>query len=1282
MPKRKRLEENKGDQIITKFFQRSTRTGRNAASNPVTTESKKRSATQRVPSSQRAMSSSRATSSKETSSSANTSASASSSRHSSAASKPSPSRSKEPQIDTSPILEAFKRQELKQRQKAATGSNTKGDGKEECDPRPHSKEYSSKKGLTSAGTAGETAKTGMQGSKEKALPKRRLEYEGGDKTEAGSKKKQKQDVSFKISESKWEEFKVNLASSPTFKIKPGMLSKKAKEASLTENVNTESAEEPQTETGQSQSGEGSISQPDVPKIVVDQSNDSVSGPIINSPLKVQKFPAGSLKISEALKKVIQDKMKASPLKVAPIVPKDAAEGSTSEINREHPEPVDDMEGDKITHITPLKIRAFYPFEKGHISPLDRSLPIGAGKSQVTKTPQSKGEEIVPGSRHGKVTEEAIKPPGESVSGAEKPRGVMSLFQELKLSVKDLQDQEEETSEESQSSSATPARSTSQPAGEKAASSIKMNIAKLKQIIKAPSLSPQTSAANSPAPSDKGGESPRGTETKPSPGSESLRKGEDVGADDEKQHADYIRNLPSALTALEKQVGDSGVKHSDFTKDRLEDSEPEEVDLEESKAFDSDEEYGLESDDSDDDLLLMPVANLKDIQSASLRPPPCTPQKLSESQEMQCSPMSPATQVPAPRDVNFKFSLDDLLAEQNKTVGREPRRLRDVTDELMADVRQGGFRRMVADLEREEHECSDSDREGKLENPKHKKFVRDRNLKKMEIPDMHPGETVFNSKDMGRLFDFPGSLTPVSCGLVPPLDQDDPLHLLLTSPDYLEDMLTSGTLEDMYAYDVCPEPLQRWLFFLMSISRDQHVVNSAYKTLTSVFMSNWSLEEDDNPVWLPSLADVTRALLNYGAQLHDLYPLTSARPSFNEEDVSLPLHDSEKENQNGNVPSDTRGSQEGQRGLPAVNLVYILQTLSKLNAPPRDGTFRIYSEQDLVHLVCLLCRTLLDVQLRGLAVQFEFQSCISEILDWFEEERWPRIVAELCSSLPQLSSHHHNLVTLARHMPCTERGRYLQRRLSLCIMRKLLWKGRGRDGSTEVAESKGIGAENMDVDVQLTELTPLLPDCQMKNILELVSSERESQNSSQESDDGGRSFENDREAYYLLSTLVHLIDMGVGNEPLPTSQRDALAQVIHHLNSISGNIRDNIKLFHRSKVKNLVMRTVSKLNLLKDGMKKTQQSLFSYIKEQKSETPEQRGHRLEESGSSPIWKSGQLSETNCEDSESGTHRSGRLSAMSVESNMTGTASTRLASPEDEDQHSPIEQTIEPEGQHVT
>ncbi|XP_078587163.1 uncharacterized protein LOC144868623 isoform X1 [Branchiostoma floridae x Branchiostoma japonicum] len=1267
MPKRKRLEDSKGDQIITKFFQRSTQTGRNVASNSVTTESKKRAASHRVPRSQRAMSSSQDTSS--SSASTSRSASVSSSKHSSAVSKPTPSRSKAPQTDTSPILEAFKRQELRQKQKAATGSNTKEDGKEECDSRPVSKEDSSKKGLSSSGTSGETAERGL---KEKALPKRRLQYEGGDKTEDGSKKKQKSDISFKISESKLEEFKVNLASSPKFKIKPETLSKKAKKAPLTENANAESKEGPSTETLQNQSGEGSSSQSDLLKITVDQSKDATSGPNIKTPLKVQKLTASSLRISEALKKVLQDKIKASPLK-APNVPKDASGESASEINQEHPEPVDDMEGDKTTHVTPLRIRAFYPFEKGHISPLDRSLPTDAGKSQVTKTPQSKEEEIAPGSRLGKVTDQPIKHPGESVAGTEKPRGVMSLFQELKLSVKDRQDQEDETPEDPQSSSATPLR-VNQPAGEKTASSIKMNIAKLKQIIKAPSLSPQTSAANSPAPSDKGGESGEGgTETKLSPGSESLRKGEDAEVDNDKQQADHIklqRNFLSTLTGKEKQVGDSDVKHA---ADHQEDSEPEDTVLEESKAFDSDEEIGLDSDDSDDDLLHMPVANLKDIQSASVRPPPSTPQKLWESQEIQCSPMSPATEVPVPGDVNFRFSLDDLLAEQNKTVGREPRRLRDVTDELMADVRQGGFARVLADMEREEHEGSDSDREGKLENPRHKKFVRDRNLKKMEIPDMHPGETVFNSKDMGKLFDFPGSLTLASCGLVPPLDQDDPLHLLLASPDCLEDMLTSGTLQDMYAYDVCPEPLQRWLFFLMSISRDQHVVNSAYKTLTCVLMSDWILEEEeDSPVWLPSLADVTRALLNYGAQLQDLYPLTSARPSFNKEDVSLPIQDAEKENQNGNVPSHTSGSREGFRGLPAVNLVYILQTLSKLNAPPRNCTLRVYSERDLVHLVCMLCRILLDVQLRGLAVQFEFQSCISEILDWFEDERWPKIVADLCSSLPHLSSHHHNLLTLARHMPCTERGRYLQRRLSLCIVRKLLRQGRSRDGSTEAGESTGSGTASMDDDVQLAELTPLLPDCQMKNILDLVSSERESQSSSQESDDGGRSFENDREAYYLLSTLVHLIDMVVGNEPLPTSEREGLVQVIQHLNSISGSIRDNIKLFHRSKVKNLVMRTVAKMNFLKDGMKKTQQSLFSYMKEQNSETPEQQGHSLEESGSSPIWKSGQLSETNCEDSESGTHHSGRLSAMSVESNLTGTASTRLASPEHEDQHSPTEQ----------
>ncbi|XP_006816431.1 uncharacterized protein LOC100370605 [Saccoglossus kowalevskii] len=229
------------------------------------------------------------------------------------------------------------------------------------------------------------------------------------------------------------------------------------------------------------------------------------------------------------------------------------------------------------------------------------------------------------------------------------------------------------------------------------------------------------------------------------------------------------------------------------------------------------------------------------------------------------------------------------------------------------------------------------------------------------------------------------------------------------------------------------------------------------------------------------------------------------------------------------------------------------TLEKLLSSASPGGLPGYTDQEIVTLVCLISKVALETQLRYLAVQVDFQMCIAVLLECFRPEDWTDKTFEICQCLPLITNHHHNMVYIVQILPTnTQRGRYLKRRLSYSMLSKLL------------SSNNNINQISVKTSLKVNDLLQILQICKPTNDAD----------------------------YYELNSIVMLVDMCIGNEPLRSTEKEDLERVAQKLRSLSGDIRETVRCLYRSKVKDLLVRTASKLTFMYQGM--TQRTLFSFM----------------------------------------------------------------------------------------
>ncbi|NXW00797.1 SLF2 protein, partial [Fregetta grallaria] len=556
-------------------------------------------------------------------------------------------------------------------------------------------------------------------------------------------------------------------------------------------------------------------------------------------------------------------------------------------------------------------------------------------------------------------------------------------------------------------------------------------------------------------------------------------------------------------------------------------------------FDSEDENLECSPDDDDDEeeeeLFMP---LQEILSSSPKPQAGT---LEESclDSFSQDTMTPLLKLhlckpPVVSQVSYVNSLEHLLKEKE-----ESKRVDELEKRLQEDLR--GRETDSSDREDEENGSGDEDL-----SEEHRAFIKRFSVIAHAIPDYHPGEDIFDLSASGKIFsqhDFDLR----NFHFIP----QNPIEKLLLSSDVTQQLslAINGFLSSAYSCILCPVPILKWLFQVMSVHPDYCVSTQILGRLMEITLKNASISDEQSKPWIPSLADLSAVFVNMGVAFRSLFPLQHLQPNFNECDILSQMQKTMSKQQ---PRGDLTSASPAFSSLPENNLINVIKFLGFCTTVIQGG----YTDQEILLLLLLLFKISLEKQLKQIPL-IDFQCLFIKLLISIKD--WDTKMPELCLAMSELSSHHHNLLWLVQLVPSwIIRGREVRRRLSLVIISKLLNK-------------KHIEIPD-DSDKQLSLLHQFLVYMKPSNLLKKMREGREQQNA----DVDHLHTELEQEAYYLIYILLHLVSEASFFDVVNSNQRQHLLKLCGALDKhIKCDIREDARLFYRTKVKDLVARVYGK-----------------------------------------------------------------------------------------------------------
>uniref|UniRef100_A0A8C9F465 Coiled-coil SMC6 And NSE5 INteracting (CANIN) domain-containing protein n=1 Tax=Pavo cristatus TaxID=9049 RepID=A0A8C9F465_PAVCR len=245
------------------------------------------------------------------------------------------------------------------------------------------------------------------------------------------------------------------------------------------------------------------------------------------------------------------------------------------------------------------------------------------------------------------------------------------------------------------------------------------------------------------------------------------------------------------------------------------------------SFDSEDET-LEcilDDDDDDDETFIP---LQEILSSSSRPQ--TEALEGDSFDDLFKGTTALThhlsKPPVGTQVSYVNSLEHLLKEKEQS-----KRL----DELEKRLRE--------DIQRKESDSSDGENEDAVENgdlsEEHRAFIKRFSVVAHAIPDYHPGEDVFDLSISGKIFNQ-HDLDLRNFHFIP----QNPIEKLLVSSDVTQQLFLAvhGFLSS-YSCSVCPVPVLKWLFQMMSVHPSYFVSTQILDKLIEITLNNGEFLRD-------------------------------------------------------------------------------------------------------------------------------------------------------------------------------------------------------------------------------------------------------------------------------------------------------------------------------------------------------------------------------------------------------------------------------------------------------
>ncbi|XP_008532486.1 SMC5-SMC6 complex localization factor protein 2 isoform X2 [Equus przewalskii] len=568
-------------------------------------------------------------------------------------------------------------------------------------------------------------------------------------------------------------------------------------------------------------------------------------------------------------------------------------------------------------------------------------------------------------------------------------------------------------------------------------------------------------------------------------------------------------------------------------------------------FDSDEEslgYNLDSDEEEETL-----KSLEEIMALNFNQTPATtgkPPALSKGLRPQSSEYTEHV-----CSGTYTNTLERLVKEMEDT-----QRLDELQKQLQEDIRQG---RGIKSAVRIGDEDSTDDEDGLLE--EHREFLKKFSVTIDAIPDHHPGEEIFNFFNSGKIFNQ-YTLDLRDSGFI---GQSAVEKLILKSGKTDQIFLTTqGFLTSAYHYVQCPVPVLKWLFRMMSVHTNCIVSVQILSTLMEITIRNDTFS--DSPVWpwIPSLSDIAAVFFNMGIDFRSLFPLENLQPDFNEDNLV-----SETQMTLGEKGSEDSSFKPIFSALPETNILNVVKFLGLCTSIHPEG----YQDREVMLLILMLFKMSLEKQLKQIPL-VDFQSLLINLMKNIRD--WNTKVPELCLAISELSSHPHNLLWLVQLVPnWTSRGRQLRQCLSLVIISKLL------DEKHEDIPN----ASNLQVSVLHRYLVQMKPSDLLKKMV--LKKRTEQPNGTI---DESLHLELEKQAYYLTYILLHLVGEVSCSHSFSSGQRKHFVHLCGALEKhVKCDIREDARLFYRTKVKDLVARIHGKWQEIIQNCRPTQGQLHDF-----------------------------------------------------------------------------------------
>ncbi|KAM9548820.1 SMC5-SMC6 complex localization factor protein 2 isoform 2-T2 [Guaruba guarouba] len=520
------------------------------------------------------------------------------------------------------------------------------------------------------------------------------------------------------------------------------------------------------------------------------------------------------------------------------------------------------------------------------------------------------------------------------------------------------------------------------------------------------------------------------------------------------------------------------------------------------SFDSeDESLECNLDDNDDDEVLVP---LQEILFSSSKPQAGNLEESSGSfSPVNTSPLLKLhlSQPPVVSQVSYVNSLEHLLKEKE-----ESKRIDELEKRLQEDLQ--GKEADSSDGEDEENAAGDEDL-----SEEHRAFIKRFSVVTHAIPDYHPGEDIFDLSTSGKIFSQ-HDLDFRNFHFIP----QNPIEKLLLNSSVTQQLslAINGFLSSAYGCILCPIPILKWLFQVMSVHPDYCVSTQILDRLMEITLKNASISDEQSKPWIPSLADVSAVFVNMGVAFRSLFPLQQLQPNFNEYDILSQMQETVSKHQPG---GGLTSASPAFSSLPENNLINVIKFLGFCTTVIQGG----YTDQEIILLLLLLFKISLEKQLKHIPL-IDFQCLFLKLLMRIED--WDTKMPELCLALSELSNHRHNLLWLVQLVPSwVTRGRELRRRLSLVIISKLLKK------DVRIPD---------DSDKQMSLLHQFLVYMKPSNLLKKMRERLEQQDA-----DGDHCHaELEQEAYYLIYILLHLVSEASIFDRVNSNQRvkDLVARI--------------------------------------------------------------------------------------------------------------------------------------------